>query len=779
MAVEPSASAEEMGPTVEYQPTTPIRTPQDRKNAIIIEVDDSLDGRVEAASNSLPLAIRDLYKSSVQIDHVECFVWNRSESVVFALVPFSAKIQNTKQIKLTEVTEYNDRDADDSLPEPVATLYRKLQGDSSQDDRGRLPESLNAHIGTIPFGMFGDNPAVTARVVMDGSNRKLTHSHKVDGAGLEELLSEYKNEPFLYYAHLRRNTKAPENFEYQITVRIALFDPKHRIATEEDYKTALQYGRSRDPALVFDKLGTESSLSLIDNNYGIAQVFCPGSLFTIRSSPFSGFQTDKDLITGDVEYQEILRGGYGAPDTLEESCSWTSLLAREADLEKFLSIGAAPSDGDPWEQVPMANPLGVNELGADISALRPEPVSIPAETDDLEASKTPSTANDGTKRHWIGIKKAAASFKSEGYRVWIVTQDTGSRPDLWVKSPSGEIYAVEVELTTRSKAGSFYTNLTRNALWGYKTIVVMVPRESDDGRTESLDTIATWAINRLAKPMKDLDGTNTKLHNLAKDITIDGKTMLLPEGVTESEWWLTPKNQCLLVGDDEILAEGHATDPLEDFEFYTPRCYIEEDKIIVEEADGTRLQIVDEPKDVLNTKASPCHRPIDLSYLEFVEALYCLDFANDELIKQDIIAGWDTDQASERHEKSIDDAFSTFVVDREEDVDLPEAECYPFIKNWIANLSAHGGPAKNVYGEYRKLYYPRKSNNAKVGKNHWYPGASFRYDRGLVSPDLPGLSTSPSFPDEWDVDPDEVLREPLIYGVDDRDDILEEGPSVQ
>lgn len=52
-----------------------------------------------------------------------------------------------------------------------------------------------------------------------------------------------------------------------------------------------------------------------------------------------------------------------------------------------------------------------------------------------------------------------------------------------------------------------------------------------------------------------------------------------------------------------------------------------------------------------------------------------------------------------------------------------------------------------------------------------YPGISFRYPRGLISPDLPGLNTKPVFPDDWNIPPEEVLQEPLIYGLDDRSEI--------
>lgn len=229
----------------------------------------------------------------------------------------------------------------------------------------------------------------------------------------------------------------------------------------------------------------------------------------------------------------------------------------------------------------------------------------------------------------------------------------------------------------------------------------------------------------------------------------------------------TPDNRCLLLDERTILAEGHITDPLEDFEFITPRYYEDGDRYIVEDADDEVLQTCAEESDIGYTRVSPPYRPVDLSYIQYVEQIYCYDPDDRELVEHDMTASWDTSQASPRHEKSHEDAFSTFVVDRE-GTRLMEADCRPFIREWIANLSAHGGPAPNMYGQYRKQYYPRSANNDDVGKIHHYPDASFRFGRGLVSPDIEGLATEPSFIDEWEIDPDDVLGEPLIEGLDDR-----------
>jgi len=755
--------------TIEIMPQTQEPSPLDRPAALLIEVDDTMAGQLETAENDLPSAIRDLYAGARRIDHVEFFAWNLPESVLFAITAYSPDITTNVQQSLLEIIDGNGE-----LQEPLQTLKEKIESE--------IPDSLTVKVGRLPFGMFGGGPAMTTRLVVDQGNQKLTHGKKINQPCLKTFLKEFADEQFLYYAHLRRNTSAPEKFQYQITARIALFNPEFRVGSFGDYTSRLEYGRRVAPAEHFRVLGVTSSLSLVDDQYHLSTRSYRSGVHPSRDGPFRYSERDLKHVNGDIEYDEIKRGGYGATDKLESICEYTSLLAREVDLNHFVTLGAAPSDVDPGENVPKTAFRGADNLGVDVSAITPEPVSIPADEGvdpaDEILSQTPSTANDGTDLHWRAIQDSALAFKTDGYEVYIVTQDTGSRPDLWVKSPDGEIYAVEVESTTKSKTASVLSNIERQALWGYKTITVMVPQQHDDGRWQSLSTLADWMLETCAKPFHsgddDLEDSRTRLYNRAETVEQDGWTMLLPEGVTEASWWVTPDNRCLLVDGRRLLAEGHMTDPLEDFEFHTPRYQERDGRYIVKDDDGERLQTCSEESDIANTQLSPPYRPVDLSYVDYVERIYCYDPDERELIQQDMIADWDTSQASTRNEQSHADAFGTFVVDRDEDVRLEESDCRPFIRNYIDSLSAHGPPAKNIYGSYRTNYYAKRSNNAEVGKVHHYPGASFRYNRGLVPPETNGLSTDPSFPAEWDIDSADVLGEPLIYGLDDIRDVGED-----
>ncbi|WP_277542876.1 hypothetical protein [Haloarcula laminariae] len=733
-------------------------TKYDRTHVVFVKIPASMQDTFESGPESGTQAITDILDhKDLDSDEIEEFAWPVYDGMIFGFRAYTPTRQSTSQ------QTFQDISRGESLPEPLSTTYATLQNE--------LPDSLTIRIGSLPMGIFGSQPSLGTRVVMNHDNQKPAKRDKVSGADANALFEDLSGEPFLYHASYRKSSGLPESHEYQVTVRVFLFDPTYRISTETEYADCLRYGRELDPADSFSELGTTSSLAVIDNGYYIPPLDYNNVMSAADSLPH--FSSAKSLINGDTEFDKMRRGHYGASDTLEDRCAYTSLLAREIDLEHYVGLATIDPSVDPWQRAPQAYGLDIDDVGLDPDEIMPEEVTIGVDgpVDETEFDQAPATANDGSSVHWEAIKKVAVAFDAEGYDVHIVTQDTGSRPDLWVRNNDGEIFAVEVEYRTKSKAGSFYTNIIRQAVWGYKTITVMVPHTDDDGRTEDLDKLGQWALNSLAVPMKDLEATKTLLHNCSGDIVVDGKTMLLPEGVDEAKWWLTCENEYLLIHDGTVLARGDATDPFQAFDFNVPRYYKDGDRYIVEDQHGTKLAAYDDDSEIARPTLRPCHRPVDLSYLRFVESLYCYDTEAEELVHQERTAHWDVEQASSRNEKSHQQAFETFLVDHKNDDPVLEKDCRPFIKDWIATLSSHNHPGNNIYGEYRNDYYSRKRISTEMGMEHSYPGASFRYERGLVSPDLPGLETKPSFPEKWDVAEEDVLKEPLIYGLDDRSDV--------
>ncbi|MDB2286980.1 hypothetical protein PM038_17315 [Halorubrum ezzemoulense] len=748
--------------SIGVRPTLTEGSDKDRTSVVFVKVDASMAETFETGPERGATAISDLFDDrrdgNITIDQAEQFAWAVTDGMMYAFRADTPSRESTTQVTVT-----NQPESADALPEPLHTTYQKLTSE--------LPESLDIRIGALPLELFGPSPALGTRLVMEEENLKPARRGSVSGADANALFEDLAGEPFLYYALYRRSSGLPESYEYQVTVRIFLFNPAYKISTESEYADCLRYGRKCDPADSFADLGVSSSLAVIDDGYNVS--LYDGSVVPGRETELPDFSSGQARITGETEFTQMRRGQYGASDILEDRCAYTSLLAREIDLEHYVGLGTVDPGGDPWQNAPQATGLDIDAVGVDPEKLLPNEVTIgvtePIEDGEFDPDRT--TANDGTDEHWERIKRVAVAFDNNGYDVEIVTQDTGSRPDIWIRRDDGEIFAVEVEYRTRSKPGSFYTNLIRQAVWGYKTITVMIPQTDDDGRTESLDTLGSWALDKLMAPMKQRDPTKTQLHNCSETITVDGKTMLLPEGVSESRWWLTRDAEYLLVHDGEILARGDATAPFEAFEFNLPRYYKNDGQWVVENKYDKPVQTYDDERDIEHTKVRQCHRPVDLSYVRFVEALYCYDPDTEELVQQEMTAEWDVEQASSRNERSHQQAFETFLVEHETDDAILERDCRPFICDWIGRLSTHDHPGKNIYGKYLKDYHKRERTSTKFGMDPCYPGVSFRYPRGLVSPDLPGLDTTPHFRDRWNIAAEDVLQEPLIHGLADRSDI--------
>ena len=742
------------------QPATYETETYDREQVVFVKIPASTDETFTTGPKRGAKTIAGLFtKSELTIDKVEEIAWPVADGVMYA---FRAETPSRKLSSQADVE--NCADGTGPLPEPLQTLYKEL--------KAKLPDYLTIRVGTLPMELFGSEPAIGTRLVMEDQNQKPAGRQAVSGADAEALFEDLAGEPFLYHVLYRRSSKLPEEYEYQVTVRIFLFNPKYKISTESEYAKSLRFGRKCDPAESFADLGVSSSLAVIDDEY-MPEVHGGSSVSPLRGSGLPHFSTGRSLINGEKQFTQMQRGHYGASDVLEDRCAYTSLLAREIDLEHYVGLTTTNSGIDPWQKAPQATGLDIDDVGTDPEALLPDEITIGVDTavEDTEFDQELTTANDGTEEHKEAIKNVAIAFEKLGYDAVIINQDTESRPDLWVRRDDGEIFAVEVEYRTRSKAGSFYTNLIRQAVWGYKTITVMVPQTDDEGRTESLDTLGEWALNRVAVPMKDREPTKTHLHNCSGDIVVDGKTLLLPEGISEASWWLTCESTYLLIHDDQVLARGDATEPFDAFEFNVPWYYNNGDHYVVENKHGKTVQTCAQQSDIEHTTLRPCHRPVDLSYIQFLEALYCYDPESKDLVQQDMTAGWDVGQASMRNEESHQQAFEAFLVEHENDDPILERECRPFITNWIDQLSTHGHPGPNVYGGHRKDHYGRKRISTNRGMEQSYPGVSFRYPRGLISPDLPGLNSKPELPDEWNVAAEDVLREPLIHGLDDRSEI--------
>ncbi|MWV40072.1 hypothetical protein [Natrialba sp. INN-245] len=747
---------------VQLPTDTLSQTPFDYNQAAVMELTPAQATQFERSGERMAAAIRDIFNSEQPIDYLEFGCYHLEDRNLIFLSPSSYKIQDTYQADLSVSADNGYGE-----PEPLQTVVNILEDP--------IPDWLDIYTGSIPVAGFKpSSPAITFRLVMD-DGRKL--STGVNGVGLSTLLEDLRNEPFLYHAIIRhRPENCPENFEYQLTVRIVLFGTRHQLQSKKDIATMVENGFPIDPAASFEELGVTSSLEAF-RNLLYRDWYDPSIIKFKSEGPLDGgnLHSIQNLVTGKDQFRDLFRGRYGAPNEYDAICDYDRILARETDLGAFIDLDAVSQDVDPFDGVPGRTVLTLDQLQAGPASVTPDPVSVTTnvDQDDDIATLDRQTANDGTEHHFEAIKTVAQYFREQGCAVHIVRQQGDSQPDLWIKTEAGDIYAVEVETKNKSRPANVYTNITRAALWGYPTIVVMAPDEDHGETPPPSEEIASWVINKLAFCMKETTETGAKLHTMSKTASIDGQPVLLPKGMTESDWQIDWEGTLSLMNDGTVLASGPTMEPVESFFDELPRLEKTNGEYIVRDSNGNVLNRYKTKEDFKKdwTKVNLPFVPVDLTYVHFVESLYVLQ--DEELTEFPIRAEWNECQPADRHEQSLEAAFSTFLVDLEEGGEVAEDddeitriwehEFRAFVGKWITNLSDHEPPHKNVYGTHRKKFTERHSKNQETGKQHFYRNLAYRFPRGIVAPHLPGLDDRPRFPDDWELDSGQAVREPLVY----------------
>jgi len=717
----------------------PPETLHDKDLVVFVCVRNADGDRLQRAGRAMTKVHQDINESETTIDQLGFYTSQLGDEQLFMFNPSSPR--------LDEMTggqaELGQESTQGFLPDRLAVVVDALNK--------HLPEWLTPKIGPWWLGAFGQSPPVICRLVMPGGG-KIARSENVNGNVLKKFIQEYRNESYLLQAIIRhRPGDLPPHYEYSVTVRIALFAPRHQITSRADLAEVLGGNRPRNPTTVFEPLGVSSNWNEFDGPLSQSS-WNPDSVHVSRSSSIERLQDVFGYVTGTEEWSDFQGERYVGASAYDHVCDYTELMAREADLRQFFTL-ASPSDShNPWADAYGRNPdqaTVMQELSRSgkqtAMELSDESSEPPAEI----ADKQRSSANDGNEDHWEDIKKTARIFREQGYDFLIIDQDSGSRPDLWVRSPDGQIYAVEVECTSPSNPENALSNISRTALWGYPVIIVA----SDEGVADTIRDLA-------AKPFKATDGGHTHFYNASR-ISVDDHPVVVPADAGDVEWWGTPEHTRKLKIGGTVLAETALDAPFDDYKYPLPRLHRDGSQYIIKDDEERKARYQTKERFQANWQfLSSAHIPVGLSYFQFIESMHVLE--DNRLVEYHPTADWDTPRNAERHEASHEDAFTSFLIDKDGS-ELDEPPVREFIRNWIGAQTQYGPPADNIYGEYRQDYTNRSRDDNRPTANRFYTDKAYRFPRGLVHPDAKGLNTIPEFPEDWDVPDDERRREPLIH----------------
>lgn len=724
----------------------PVETPYDKDLAVFLNVPIENRNRLARADTLMVNVHRQINESEPVIDQLGFYTMRDGDHQIFVFHPTSPGLDEITgtQAELDEDTTRGD------LPDRIAVVVDALNK--------HLPSWLTPRIGPFWLGAFGRSPPVVCRLVMPGDG-KLTRAENINGNVLKDFIHEYSDEAYALQVITRhRPGDLPPNYEYSLTVRIALFAPQHQVHTQAELADALGGNRARNPTTVFEPLGVSSNWDAFDDVLEQSSIL-PDYVTTNSRSNIRSAHHVLEYATGVGEWPEFKRERYVGADEYDHVCNYTELMAREADLPQVFTLATPGESPSPWLGAYGRDPGRATELKDPTPAGRQEAMELrdadadpPAEI----AAKQRSSANDGTEQHWRDIKRTARILREQGYDVLIIEQDSGSRPDLWVRDPDGQIYAVEVECTSPSKPANALSNISRTALWGYPVIVVA----SEEPVAETLQGL-------IATPFRETDDRHTRWYHGTRSVRVDGKPVLVPKDAAETEWWATPERTRELKLDGKTLIETPLDAPFDDQEYPLPRLHKDGDEYVVKNPDGS-IEARYQTKERFQAnwgKLPTAHIPVGLSYFPFVEAMHVID--DNRLVEHHPTADWDTPKNAERHEASHEAAFTNFLIHKQGS-ELDEPPVRAFIRNWIGTQTQYGTPAKNIYGEYRQDYTNRSRNDDRHTANRFYADAAYRYPRGLVHAEAKGLTTLPDFPDDWDIPDDQRLQDPLIHNLDTR-----------
>lgn len=715
-----------------------------RRYALRIRVPAAFQADSQQVTKRLVIALRKVFNSQADIEEVEflAFPAVQTPEQVYILSVTVPTLPTYPQFD-TDGEQTRLRDSISSARDPDPGSLAHATTVVAEKLRTHLPSAVDIRPVSVDFGPLGVTSGATCRLVTPRDRRITKAERFADTSPFLSLLQSLHSSAYLYQVLISNRSRT----EFNVSVRLALYDAVHQVSTEKALAAIVRHGREYYPSLAFDDLGLTSNFRvMLERLHVLGDIVT--TLWTTESSGGTGLS---ELAKGHVEHRDLLRGRIGYDPTYRDLGYFPKFVIRERDLPHFLGLHVVSPTGA-WRTAGGRAPPLVDEI--ELRRSRPPAAASGHSRGHHRAPETTSTSQrDGSIEHQEGVARTAQVLGERGFEVEIIEQgQAGSVPDLWARSPTGDVFAVEVEFKNDTKPASFLTNAIRAAQWGLEMLVVGVGEAPDVARRGAARV--QNAANKLQQPFRDTEGDRIRLYTQSTIVRRDdGTTPLLPQSVSEAPWFLTPEGTLELCIDGTIVAAGAATDSVTAFEYDLPAYVEREGHHIVEGPDGEVCHRYDtnEAFEAEWTYLRAPLVPTELDYLSGTSFKY-LDRTGD-LTEFHIQPDWDTPEHQKRYENGLREYFGRFLVERA-DERLPRTELRTHALEWFSRLTAYKAP-NNSYFEQCRPTYESVDKRRHADGSVFYDGLTWRYPPGLVSPDLPDFSDGPTYPAEWDDDADE------------------------
>lgn len=742
-------------------PTTVVRAGSVR--IVSAGVDEPEHRPTGETAKSLANVATDVLNDHGYIRTIEQLIWSGPRHDEFILTPMVGHENRTARGEPVPAAVRTAADIE------VTGKLKRARDALAEAVADALPDTWGVETCAVDLGDLADRQMPTTRLVTKDKQYIPESNVGAASAPTVSLVRDLHRlgQPFMLQMLVRRNTG--KGGDYQLTQRLTVFDPAQLLVTRDDAVALLEEGHAYDIGQHWRYSGVTSTAQLIpadfvEKHYGVYRLKGP------KHQDLSRAKTLWLQYAGLQEYEDLLAARMSTYDIQQKLLGYGRMVTTDAVLPQFFVIYPAFYDESPWASVPGWDPPRIITQSIYRLATGTEQAKG---TDGYVDDPTPRTgvATEGGADHQSDLVFAITVLTQEGRPARIVDQTSETLPD-GIVAPAANLVDdpddldtletldnLEIEHGDVDKPGRIGVNKAR-AIYQDRDVLFV---------TE--DKAAAKRVYKFLKhPIKEIHDDGAVLYTSTKTLIFDdGSIPLLPLGVSEATWVLTPDGEQRLYANDQVIAAGDAEVSAETYTYDTPRLIDTGTEYRVEAPDGTTLTTATEKGDILEdwTQVNLPHVPMRRHYLDGSEIRYQ---NGNQLIPYEPVPSWSEADGVEAHLSGVIREFNTGFTMTGEDARMRYDAYREAVHDYrMARLGvtdpaeiAAQRPASSVFGRGKPAHMETDTDEDEDGVTHSYViNRTIAYPDGLLDPDLPFVE-----PDDQDESPRARTEETPDDGVE-------------
>ncbi|WP_199719605.1 hypothetical protein [Halorubrum sp. Atlit-26R] len=722
------------------------------------------------------------------IDLLELLTWPGKAQQEYFLIGHSSQGRADSRLKHPEESESDTADdADVSTTDTQTTLPAATDGGNGEDDadsEGDTAESsdgepdqpvsdgrdgdrdtraerikaivddhygdkLGTEICTVDLGPIGKMPVPTSRLLQP-ANLSITSPEVSRKSATADLVHDLNDERISYlHQSLLGPAGSSAPHDYLITSRLAPFGTGHGIVTEDDLTRHVEADNDYRISDYVPGPSTDNWGLPIEKHkrYANKQTTHPSQLEQLDEMSLRDGSIEA-LAAGDPEFRAMLSGRVHNDDRYEELFgAYGRIPIEKSELKHFFAALPTYFEASSFGRLTTIDEpdFSTEQLGSHAPGTRQS-----YGTDHPGGSTTLSDSSDEeSDRHKELVIERIKFLLRHGHKIIAVDQDVievdlsdpdptesqylsgESRPDI-VSKKDGEILFHEIEVENDSKPAALLTNLARGVYHDHPVHVITESQSEAQGKLWSDPPTAKDGPVSMA--FKDTDETGTILYNQQKNVSTEACWYLLPRDLSESTWRLLPTDTVQLVGKDgSILAEGDAEQPVESYEFHTPRVRKDGSDWVLESASGEELRRR-RTKEAAASGYTFVWKPLIPTQFEYLTNT-TVEFQSENgftIFEKPPLWEQPQQSASIRYEDAAK-AFVELVTIEDEGAEIPIPMLRRRFKAWYTEQTDLKQPNETWFGRALRAYFEVDDED---DHNKTLVDRRFRFSEGLESPAL-------------------------------------------